>query len=708
MLSAIHLQNFGKYTDKKIDFMPGLNLITGPNWSGKSTVLIGILYALFGAKKVPGQIKTLKTSKAKGKLNVTLGFNIEGESYRLERGTGVARLSRLEGREDKLVATGQNEVTTAVEKLLGLSADSFATFRTSMQEQAGALLDLGPAGMGRFINEISGVDLVDRVIESAKGKHTEVSGRLMGLPSSEDLPDLERQKDAAGNTLVSVAKERAKLGEAKHEAHKAYALAFESNQDIQSRYREQEKLLKLDASLKGQLVEAESLVNTLQERLGKAGGEDPTEARKKLIKQERTVSEILVLKDSCAQTKATVEQGREVIRTSSDTLEKLAPKKGVGPKAMEKAYESARSSLASAAAELRSLERIKKEAYCVACKRPFEDGAPADIDDRIESAKGLVDRIEEDVTRLRTELDEHRATKQEENALLELVSSWEVWLRDAEPELKKQKKKLVELEKGAPSAESLEDFRKAVHAMEQAWQAKSQVENQLLAARTRVDRVKKQLPEIQEGAKLTEEDLNESEKKVLELFEKTKEIDTNFARICLIENTAKSEVERTSKEFELAARAADEARKYRKRSALLSELIAYLRKNRDRFMQQTWKALLDYSSQMIQAATHGDVTKLTRTPEGKFTYLEGKTKMPLERASGMLRAIFGTSLKLSLSAAAGGHSAILLFDEITAAAEDSNSLLLTQLLRETGQQVILVTHRYADAAAADHVIEIGG
>lgn len=49
MISSIRLQNFRSYTDSAFDFEPGVNIIVGPNGSGKTNLLEAILLACTGS-----------------------------------------------------------------------------------------------------------------------------------------------------------------------------------------------------------------------------------------------------------------------------------------------------------------------------------------------------------------------------------------------------------------------------------------------------------------------------------------------------------------------------------------------------------------------------------------------------------------------------------------------------------------------------------
>jgi DNA repair exonuclease SbcCD ATPase subunit len=139
---------------------------------------------------------------------------------------------------------------------------------------------------------------------------------------------------------------------------------------------------------------------------------------------------------------------------------------------------------------------------------------------------------------------------------------------------------------------------------------------------------------------------------------------------------------------------------------LLAKLAKYLRDSRDRFTHQTWVGLLNYASTFVSDASGGAITALRRDPQGEFTYVEDGDERPLELASGQQLAILGVAIKLALAAAVGSRFEVLLLDEVAAAASDENALLLTTCLAKTGQQVLLVSHREADAAVANDVIAL--
>ena len=161
-----------------------------------------------------------------------------------------------------------------------------------------------------------------------------------------------------------------------------------------------------------------------------------------------------------------------------------------------------------------------------------------------------------------------------------------------------------------------------------------------------------------------------------------------------------------ARHLELAEQRAESAKKAAAELGLVQALAKFLRKNRDRYQAAIWEQLLSYANAFIAEATSGTISRLSRSDDGTFVYHEDGFEMGVADASGMQEAILGTALKLSLGAALGVPAGVMIFDEVTAAGEESVALAVTGLLARQSSQVILISHREADSAVADHVIRL--
>ena len=89
---SIHLKNIKSHRDTELTFSAGINVLSGPNGVGKSTVFEAIGYALFGvdAKDFVSNVdRFLTIGTKKGAISVVLRGD-DGETYRVSRTVGAA------------------------------------------------------------------------------------------------------------------------------------------------------------------------------------------------------------------------------------------------------------------------------------------------------------------------------------------------------------------------------------------------------------------------------------------------------------------------------------------------------------------------------------------------------------------------------------------------------------------------------------------
>lgn len=118
-LIELAISNFKTFTDERIGFCAGLNLLWGPNESGKSTIHEAICCALFGRERG----KSVENWNG-GACLTELTYRTNGRTYRIERRLteGVSKLGVLKGDELTDVVTDKDEMAALIADHLGVSS----------------------------------------------------------------------------------------------------------------------------------------------------------------------------------------------------------------------------------------------------------------------------------------------------------------------------------------------------------------------------------------------------------------------------------------------------------------------------------------------------------------------------------------------------------------------------------------------------------
>ena len=96
-LERIRLKTFGCFEQRDFELHDGINLIFGPNFSGKSTLVNAIFFTLTGKPIVP-RVDTSAIKNANAYSGTAgLQFIAAGERYQLYRATG----KRIQLRSEK-------------------------------------------------------------------------------------------------------------------------------------------------------------------------------------------------------------------------------------------------------------------------------------------------------------------------------------------------------------------------------------------------------------------------------------------------------------------------------------------------------------------------------------------------------------------------------------------------------------------------------
>lgn len=266
MLRSIELRNFKAHEELAADFVEGVNFIYGPNGAGKSSLLEAIAVALYGSKwiqKVKARWADL-VRRGAAEASVQLAFvGIDGVEYVVARRFGQSG-SISSGTyllaDGKPAARGDQDVTAAVARALGLGVEEFANLAYIRQGELRRIL-AEPDYIDRLfrLDEFDWLDEVLRdVLSDVSRRRERASGRLEELGRrAEDLSkravELEAQSAEARREAEGLAQYFQLYKKAEEELgglrERAAALEQEAKSLRSLVERLEEELVELDVEL---------------------------------------------------------------------------------------------------------------------------------------------------------------------------------------------------------------------------------------------------------------------------------------------------------------------------------------------------------------------------------------------------------------------------------------------------------------------------
>jgi exonuclease SbcC len=209
MITSIRLINWRSHSDTKLEFRKGTNLLVGIMGAGKSSILEGISFALFGTFPALERRKlklenVIRLNEAAAKA--ILEFEWEGAAYKIERAIergkkGVSTHAEIY-RGDSVVENGPIAVTAYVKTLTGVDYDLFTRAIYSEQNNIDYFLTLGPGERKEEMDTLLGLDkfeLARSNIVTVIHRIRTVKEALSERYSREKLSELEaRDKRVAG------------------------------------------------------------------------------------------------------------------------------------------------------------------------------------------------------------------------------------------------------------------------------------------------------------------------------------------------------------------------------------------------------------------------------------------------------------------------------------------------------------------------------
>ncbi len=190
ILRRLHLHPFAGAADRTVTFVPGLNVVLGPNEAGKSTLRRALRQILFVPTRLGKRESLIEVTPhlplgGGDTIRISLEFEIAGAVWKLDKRWGGGQPASELKRPDGGVISDPTAVEEALASILGLSRGTWERVLFSAQGEIGDRLDhLEAEGDLRDLNErlrrsvfeTDGVSL-ERLAERIESRRSAVFGR---------------------------------------------------------------------------------------------------------------------------------------------------------------------------------------------------------------------------------------------------------------------------------------------------------------------------------------------------------------------------------------------------------------------------------------------------------------------------------------------------------------------------------------------------
>ena len=215
--TKLELTNFLSYRETAVLDFDGIHLacISGANGAGKSSILDGITWALFGKSRsrsdddVVNRIAAFNGEPAEARLT----FNLEGAAYRVTRQKKARKGARLEfqvetepGRWKTLSESKVRETQAAIENALRMNYDTFINASFLLQGQADEFTTKTPNRRKEILADLLGLGIWDKYKEAAAARRKNGENRKSLLESQLAEIELELAEEETRQAELQAAR----------------------------------------------------------------------------------------------------------------------------------------------------------------------------------------------------------------------------------------------------------------------------------------------------------------------------------------------------------------------------------------------------------------------------------------------------------------------------------------------------------------------
>ncbi len=277
-LTNIAIKNIRSHIATEITFKDGFNCIVGGVGDGKSSILYGIDFALFGERLGRSYDYLLREGETSGSVELT--FEHKGKTYSIQRALTKERdriiqdTTHISLYEDgKLVASGKKAaVDEEVSRATGLDINFFREVTWIQQERLKEFLLIEPSRRQSKIDELLGLSEFDTCYTNLRFYQSAYEGELAAYEQDPDIVKIEDMRLDYENRemeFVEAQKEIATLESQLVSLEGEMQKAEENLKQLEEQRARVEELKREESVLKTMIQNYQEELNHLESRLHK-------------------------------------------------------------------------------------------------------------------------------------------------------------------------------------------------------------------------------------------------------------------------------------------------------------------------------------------------------------------------------------------------------------------------------------------------------
>jgi exonuclease SbcC len=733
MIHSLSLKNWRTHKDTSLEFGMGTNLIIGIMGSGKSGVLNGLSYALFGTSPAikrrdlsAGDVITHGQEEAETEVV----FEHKGKKYRVHR-----KLRNKDGKlsaaakiyeDGNVLETGQVRVTESVSSLLGMDYDLFVRAVYSEQNNIDYFLTIDPGRRKKEMDRLLGLDRFETARANSVSILNRVSSEansLSSLYSPEEFSAAKKEQEEKNAKLLSLEEQKKKsesefiaLKEGIEPLSKSVSALEETRKKQEAAKtvleRSKAKLEHLSSELEGKEPSKEKLAE-LKEKLNSLSKEkESLNAELRTLEKSSSVfttqlgrlSTLLESAKSSAESLSNSEKELSSIGNTTD-LKSLAKEKEGQLVAISSKIETTSNEIAELQEVASTLKPDHSE--CPLCGTELNEDKTQHIlsekKQRIQSRKEELSALKDSLPKTRKELSQAtesmRKAQQLSDRITDLKSrseklpEFEKKKTDAEKQLSglnsKQEEFRSKREKLEPAySESLLAYKEEESLLKKLGSLKSfQEEN--AKAKSLLESIKFDESELEKARKSLEE-ARVNEERVRANLEMVRKEHTSLTEVLSLLQKRTIQMEKAKKDSEHLLNLKEELTLYKNSlMGLQSELRAEMTSAISSAMNEIWPVLYPYVDYKQIRITGTEKDYFFEVYDGEWRRLE-------KVASGGERACLSLTLRIALSTVLTPGIGWMMLDEPTHNLDRDAVHTLSEALEnkvpEIIPQSIVITH----------------